>query len=674
MGTLIRLDDPSVWPVLPILLQDRTMKRNIIWATGSYDTLGEYYRDREQITAIALQRMGKDSIQPRIMKGQEEQQQRTRKHGEVQTPAWLCCRMNEYLDAAWFERENVFNVQDRQTWVPVEGKIVFPKHKHNSWRQYVDSRRLEITCGEAPFISSRYDAATGESIPIERRIGLLDRKLRIVSENTDNEVEWLKWAIRAVQSVYGYEYQGDNLLIARINVLMTFVEYLQAIWHRGPTEKELTTVANVISWNFWQMDGLTGTVPKGRLQAPEQEAKPITMEELGWFASIDGTTPSRRRQEQETMPPCRICNWRQAHNVAFVSLKKNRGRDVRNMRYDFAIGNPPYQDETLGDNKGFAPPVYHLFLDAAYEIADTVVMVHPARFLFNAGTTPKAWNSRMLADPHLKVALYEPDCTKMFSNTDIKGGIAVTYHDVSRDFGAIGTFTPYTELNSIIHRVISFAGFQKLSDIVVTSYAYHFTDNMHSDYPRAEACLSSGHKYDLKSNVIEKLPDIFHKDKPSDGQDYIVIIGRLGTERVYRYIRRSYVNDVVNLDKYKLFMSKANSSGAFGEAVTPPFIGAPGEGSTETFLSIGSFNTRTEAENALKYIKTKFARALLGVLKVTQDLTPGKWAYVPLQDFTPSSDIDWSEPISAIDEQLYCKYGLTDEEIAFIESHVKEMT
>ena len=166
MGTLIRFDDPSIRPVLPVLLKDRTMKRNIIWATGSYAALGEYYRDSGQITAIALQRMGKDSIQPRILKAQEEQLQRTRKHGEVQTPAWLCCRMNDYLDETWFERGNVFNTQNGQSWVTVEGKIAFPKHRHSSWRQYVDSRRLEITCGEAPFIVSRYDAATGEAMAI----------------------------------------------------------------------------------------------------------------------------------------------------------------------------------------------------------------------------------------------------------------------------------------------------------------------------------------------------------------------------------------------------------------------------------------------------------------------------------------------------------------------------
>ena len=672
MGTLIRLDDSSVSPVLPILLQDRTMKRNIIWATGSYAALGEYYRDSGQITAIALQRMGKDSIQPRILKAQEEQQQRTRKHGEVQTPAWLCCRMNDYLDETWFERENVFNVQDGQTWVPVEGKIIFPKHRHSSWRQYIDSRRLEITCGEAPFIVSRYDAATGEAIPIERRIGLLDRKLRIVSENTDSEAEWVKWAIRAIGSVYGYEYQGDNLLIARINVLMTFVEYLQSMWHRGPTEKELTTVANIISWNFWQMDGLTGTVPKGKLQAPE--ARPITMEELGWFAAIDGATSSERSQEQETTPPCRICNWRQAHTVTFNLLKTHRGRDVRNMKFDYAIGNPPYQDETLGDNKGFAPPVYHLFLDSAYSISSAVEMIHPARFLFNAGTTPKAWNKKMLSDPHVKVLMYEPDCTKLFSNTDIKGGVSVSYRDENREYGEIGTFTPYPELNSIMQRVRKHVGFVELSTIVITSYAYHFTERMHRDNPSAASRLSQGHAYDLKSNVLEKLPDVFYKECPNDGNDYISVLGRIGTERAYRFIRRDYVNSVVNLDTFKLFMSKANGSGAFGEAITPPIIGTPGVGSTETFLSIGAFSTENEAQNALRYIKTKFARALFGILKVTQDVTPGKWDYVPLQDFTPASDIDWTQPIPAIDQQLYRKYGLTDEEIAFIESHVKEMT
>lgn len=312
-------------------------------------------------------------------------------------------------------------------------------------------------------------------------------------------------------------------------------------------------------------------------------------------------------------------------------------------------------------------------MSGAYDIADKVELIHPARFLFNAGTTPKAWNAQMLSDPHLKVAMYEPDCTKVFSNTDIKGGVAITYHDTSKNFGAIGTFTPHPELNSIMQRIRSHPGYSSFADIVITSYAYHFTDTMHKDYPDVIDTMSKGHAYDLKSNVLEKLTTVFHEKKPQDGNDYILILGRIGNDRAYRYIRRDYVNDVVNLDKYKLFVSKANSSGAFGETLTTPIIGLPGVGSTETFLSVGSFETENEAKNALTYIKTKLTRALLGVLKVTQDLTPGKFEYVPLQNFTSKSDIDWSAPIKAIDQHLYKKYGLSDEEIRFIETHVKEM-
>ena len=348
------------------------------------------------------------------------------------------------------------------------------------------------------------------------------------------------------------------------------------------------------------------------------------------------------------------------------------------------IGNPPYQDEKLGENKGFAPPIYDKFMDASFSIGEKVELVHPARFLFNAGTTPKAWNKKMLSDPHLKVLHYEQDGSKLFPTTEIKGGIAITYHDDATLFGPIGVFTAHAELNSIIKKVTSSDSFTPLSEIVITSYAYHFTENMHRDFPNLRyeedengnniGVLSKGHDYDLKSNVLEKLTDVFLIDRPKDGFDYISILGRVGNERAYRFIRRDYVHDVDNLDHYKLFMSKANGTGKFGEVITAPFIGKPGEGSTETFLSLGKFDTENEAKYLLRYIKTRFCRALLGVLKVTQDLTPGKWAYVPLQDFTPQSDIDWSKPIPEIDHQLYTKYSLDADEIEFIETHVKEMS
>ena len=167
--------------------------------------------------------------------------------------------MNNYADESWFGRKSVFNEEKEQTWVPSESRITFSEDK--PWTEYVYSRYLEITCGEAPFIVSRYDAATGDIIPLKNRIGILDRKLRVINENTDNEDDWLLWTTRAFQSVYGYEFQGDNLLIARINLLITFIEYLQNRWNRAPSETELKTIANIIVWNIWQMDGFTNTIP-----------------------------------------------------------------------------------------------------------------------------------------------------------------------------------------------------------------------------------------------------------------------------------------------------------------------------------------------------------------------------------------------------------------------------
>lgn len=343
------------------------------------------------------------------------------------------------------------------------------------------------------------------------------------------------------------------------------------------------------------------------------------------------------------------------------------------MKFDFAIGNPPYQEETIGDNKGFAPPVYNKFLDAACEVAEKVEMIHPARFLFNAGSTPKAWNKKMLEDEHFKIMEYEADSSRIFSNTDIKGGIVISYHDETKKYGAIEIFTKYKELNTILHKVIQDIAFLSFSNIVITRTAYRLTDKMHEEHPEALSQLSSGHAYDMSTNIFERLPQIFYDEKPNDGAEYIKILGREKNERVYKYIKREYVNNVINLDKYKILIPKANGIGAFGEVISAPVIQGKGIGHTETFLSIGIFDNMQEAQNAYKYIKSKFARALLGVLKTTQDITPDKWANVPMQDFTDKSDIDWSVSIANIDKQLYKKYGLSEEEIAFIETNVKEM-
>ena len=343
------------------------------------------------------------------------------------------------------------------------------------------------------------------------------------------------------------------------------------------------------------------------------------------------------------------------------------------MRFDVVVGNPPYQDETVGDNKTFAPQIYHKFIDASYKIADRVILIHPARFLFNAGSTPKEWNERMLSDKHVKIIQYYPLSKEVFTNTDIKGGIAVSYRDIGTNFGAIEVFTSFNELNSILKKTVRRSDFKSLSEITASRTAYRLSKKMHEDYPDAINNLSAGHAYDMSSNIFTALPFIFFEEKPDDGHEYIQMLGRLNNQRTYRFIRRDYIVETPNFSKYKVIIAGANGSGAIGETLSTPLIGTPLIGTTESFISIGSFETEEEAKYCEKYVKTKFARTLLGILKVTQAITPGKWKYVPLQDFTNNSDIDWSKSVAEIDKQLYTKYGLSQEEIDFIEEKVKAM-
>lgn len=310
MEKLIDISGYPVANVLDLLLQDKSTKKNIIWATDTYEEFGEGFTDKVQMNVNSLLRRA-DIIRPRIQKSQEAQAQRTRKKAEVFTPAWLCNLMNNHCDEDWFGRTNVFNAENEDhTWTVTEEKIEFPKQK--KWQHYVDSRRLEITCGEAPYLVSRYDVSTGELIvPPKRRIGMLDRKLRIVNENTDTYEEWLKWTIRAFEASYGYEYQGDNVLIARINLLLTFWDYYEEHWDKRPDEKLLRQIANKIAWNIWQMDGLKDTVPLGK---PYEEFLQLSLFDM---LGIE--------DESEDVPeavPCRIFDWRAKNSILFRKLKE----------------------------------------------------------------------------------------------------------------------------------------------------------------------------------------------------------------------------------------------------------------------------------------------------------------------------------------------------------------
>lgn len=350
----------------------------------------------------------------------------------------------------------------------------------------------------------------------------------------------------------------------------------------------------------------------------------------------------------------------------------------KKFKFDVIIGNPPYQEEQKSTDidsskKNYAVPIYNLFMEEAYKIGHKVELIHPARFLFNAGSTPKKWNKEMLNNPHLKVMYYESNSKKIFSNVDIKGGVAVTYYDDDINFGAIKIFTPYPELNSIRKKVTENSKFISLINIVYSRTSYRLTDLLHKDYPDAINNLSKGHAHDMSSNIFDRLPFIFHDEKPTDKNDYVKIIGRENNRRCWKYIRRDYINSPENFESYKVLVPQATGRGNFGEALPEMIIGKPHTASTETFISIGNFNSYNNAECLMKYIKTKFLRAMLGILKVTQIGNRPVWRLIPLQDFTKDSDIDWSQSISGIDQQLYKKYDLNEEEINFIETKVKEM-
>lgn len=336
--------------------------------------------------------------------------------------------------------------------------------------------------------------------------------------------------------------------------------------------------------------------------------------------------------------------------------------------FDYVIGNPPYQEEN--EKNGRQPPVYHMFMDAVDDVANIVELITPARFLFNAGQTPKAWNQKKLYDPHFKVLNYEEHAEKIFPGTDIKGGVAITIRNKSTNYGEIKVFTSYEELNSVLKK-IDFAKEGTISSIVSSRGNYRTTEEFFHDFPVAKERLGKGTGNMIASNFFEKMPEVSTEVKNESNS--ISFLCRINNSRMIRFINKKYILDNPYLNTFNVAFPKSNGNGKFGEQLTETEVLNIGEGATDTFISIGLFNTSNEAKNLQKYIRTKFFRALLYIKKVTQDNPKSVFSLIPLQDFTENSDIDWSKSIHEIDLQLYKKYGLDEKEIDFIETHVKEM-
>ena len=295
--------------LLNILLKDRTTKRNICWATSYYISYGKEYYPQKPILLRLITGHNSGIILPRTKKIAEDKIKRIKEKAEVFTPLWICNEQNNLIDELWFGKKNVFNFSKNGSWTVNKQQITFPKGK--IWKDYVDAKRLEITCGEAPYIVSRYDTILGNIIPFEERIGLLDRKIRIINENTETEEEWFIWIKRAFESIYGYEYQGDNLLIARQNIFYTFIESMEYKFSHKPNEKQMREIAEIISWNIWQMDGITMAVPYSE--------KSTENNQLTLFNFIN-----KNEKTKQKLIPCKIFDWKSKSAIEFKNINKRR--------------------------------------------------------------------------------------------------------------------------------------------------------------------------------------------------------------------------------------------------------------------------------------------------------------------------------------------------------------
>lgn len=309
---LYRLDNR----LLEVLLTDRTTKKNLIWATDNYASMGIGYQFADNISVYSITKRNGRIIKPRVEKSKKEQSERVKSKAEVFTPSWICNAQNNLIDNAWFGYEGAFNTEKRKNWVANTAKITFPDGK--TWQDYVKENRLEITCGEAPYLVSRYDTVTGKEISIRERIGLLDRKLRIVSENVNSESMWVEWAKNAFKSIYGFDWQGDNVLLSRENLLCAFIDYYIDKFNNFPTIECLLEIAEIISWNIWQMDGLKFVIPNSCKSVDKTEI--FLFGEEHQKVECEGCKTNNPYKHSGIY--CYIMDWSANRKVKFVSLIK----------------------------------------------------------------------------------------------------------------------------------------------------------------------------------------------------------------------------------------------------------------------------------------------------------------------------------------------------------------
>lgn len=515
--------------LLSLLLKDHTTGKNIKWGTDSYINHGYSFRNDQEIKIDLITGWYEGFIRPRVDKDIDIQLERQRNRAEVFTPSWV---IKLQVDAALKDMEELSLVD------------------------FIKTKWLEITCGEAPYMVNRYDMETGEVIPLKKRSGFIDVKFTKLNQEIETEEEWMKLAVEIYKASYGYEYQGDSLLLARENLILTFIDNYFYMFGAFPKEKLLLEITKIISLNVFQMDGLTYEVPHS-VRSHEEIGT-----QLNLFEEVE---------VKENIAPelAKIKLWQKNKLVKVKELSE--GND-RSMKFDVVIGNPPYQEEREGTS---AKQLFPFFMDEAYKLAEKTILITPGKFLFNAGNTSTKWNEKMLNDPHLTVLKYEHNGSKVFNTTDIKGGVAITLRDSSKNYGPLKTFTLFEELNHIIKKVTLHESFEPITNIIHLQNRFDL-GVLYQKYPELESVIGSNGKEKRLTTSIFDLKNIF-TSKPKSSND-IKILGLINNVRNYRYLDYQVMEKQhPNFNYYKLVAAKSIGSGTFGEKMSSSTVLEPKE-------------------------------------------------------------------------------------------------
>lgn len=668
--------------ILKILLQDKSSGKNIIWATDDYMELGAGYAAGDEIHLQAVTGSHGGVIRPRALKSKEEQGLRTRNMAEVFTPLWICNKMNNLADAAWFANEDVFNTGSGTAWTAREEKVPFSGEKGGrGWLAYLASKRLEITCGEAPYLASRYDTLSGEIVPFTQRIGILDRKLRVINERARNlkdkqkaKKRWLALAKLALQSTYGYEWAGDNVLLARENLLFTVSDYYVEKFAEALPLAALEQFAEIIAWNIWQMDGLKAVVPHS-CHDYKKERQPVSPD---LFSARDFSVRTLKRSvspcdvDEDELQKCQGClkdnidlhngiycsikNWSTGKILPFKELLEEGSEgemEKKDFKFDVVIGNPPYQKNT-GDKTVQATPLYDKLVMQSMKLnAEYVCMIIPARW-YSGGMGLDNFREFMLKNRQISNLIDYPNAKECFPNISLGGGVCYFLWQKNYD------------------------GPCKLANI--SNGKENVMERNLSEYPIFV-------RYNEAVSIIRKVTKMEESsllDWVSSLSPFGIGSAERGTEKIVKdddlkllssrgfgyYPRAACTQGKEYIDNWKIAMSKVTSEHA-GEpnrdgqfkVISKISILKPGEICTFSYFLVGNSSDEIEILNLKKYLTTKFVRFLLLQSISSINISKDKFRFIPVQDFSHV----WT------DEMLYKKYELTDEEIGFIESMIKAM-